>query len=132
MKGKTNRKTNWLLIVAIFVVVSVVSVVNPADTVRAFVENDHLVLEGCDDVQYFIPMDTIQQIALVEDAEYAVDGRGVVCGTYTNETWGEHILYANLKINACIVLESANGIYVFNVESEDTTKAFYEAFLEIL
>lgn len=132
MKEKINRKANWLLIIAIFVVVSVVSIVNPADSVVAFVDENHLVLDGCDDIQYYIPMDTIEQIVLVEDAEYAADGRGVVCGKYTNETWGEHILYANMKIDTCIVLKCTNGIYVFNIENKDTTKAFYEAFLEIL
>jgi len=132
MKEKRRSKLNWLLVVVIFVVVSVVGLVNPPDAVRAFVENDHLVLEGCNDVEYFIPMDTIEQVTLVEDAEYAADGRGAVCGRYTNEIWGEHVLYVNMKIDACIVVESARGIYVFNVESKDTTKAFYEAFLKIL
>ena len=132
MKEKRSRKANWLLIAAIFVVVTVVSIVNPADTVVAYVEDQCLVLKGCQDVQYSIPLDSISRVVVVEEPEYAADGRGVVCGTYTNEAWGEHILYANLKIDACIVLESTNGTYVFNVESEETTRAFCQALGDIL
>lgn len=132
MREKRNRWANWLIVAAIFVVVTLASILNPSDTVRASVKDDNLVLEGCKNVQYFIPLSTIDRVTCVEDPVYAADSKGVVCGTYTNDAWGEHILYVDTGIDACIVVESANGTYVFNVESEDTTKVFCEAFLEIL
>ena len=132
MGEKRSRWANWLIIAALFVIVTVAGVLNPADTVMVGVKDDHLVLEGCKNAQYFIPMSTIERVAYAEDPAYAVDAEGVVCGTYTNEAWGEHVLYADVGVDACIVVKSANGTYVFNVENEDATKAFYEAFLEIL
>ena len=132
MKEKRTQKINWLIVVALFVVVSAVNVVNPSDTVRVNVEDGCLVLEGCESAQYSVPMNTIEQVTYLEEPDYATDSRGVVCGTFTNEVWGKHVLYADTKIDVCIVVESVNGTYVFNMEREDTTKAFYEAFLEIL
>lgn len=132
MGEKRSRCANWLIVAAIFVIVTVAGFLKPSDTVMASVKDDYLVLEGCKDVQYFIPMSTIERMTYKEDPMYAADIKGVVCGTYTSDDWGEHILYVDTGIDACIVVESTNGTYVFNVENEDTTKAFYEAFLEIL
>ena len=132
MGEKRSRWANWIIIAAIFVGVTAVRFLNPSDTVMVGVKDDHLVLEGCKNVQYFIPMSTIERMTYEEDPMYAADTKGVVCGTYTSDDWGEHVLYVDTGIDACIVVESTNGTYVFNVESEDTTKAFYEAFLEIL
>lgn len=51
---------------------------------------------------------------------------GISAGTWRNEQYGEYTLYTHDKIPCVIILETDEGVVVFNYESEDTTKKFYD------
>ena len=62
-----------------------------------------------------------------------VDGkenRQVLSGTFRNSEFGEYQLHIEKKLNNYIVVHDANGVLVFNIESDETTKILYENLME--
>lgn len=132
MKQKKGNKANTIILVLIFVGVFLYNVVNPREMVTIQVEDTALILGGYEDITYEIPLDAINELSYVEEAEYPEESKSILHGTYSNERWGEYILCVNGKVPACIVMETERGTYVFNYDNENTTKALYEALLELL
>lgn len=132
---KWKNRINLIIMIAIFAGAIISALANPADRVAISFEENDLVIEGADEVVYKIPLDTIQEVTYVEDAEYAADvqeQQDVICGQYKNDRWGDHFLCVYAQLPACIVVDSQEGTYVFNYQNADTTKKFYDAFLEML
>ncbi len=132
MSEKKNNTANTIIIVLIFVGVFLYNVINPSNTVTIQVEDTDLILGGYEDITYRIPLDTIESFTYVEEMEYPEETKSVLYGAYSNEQWGEYILYVNGKVPSCIVAETENGTYVFNYENESTTESLCEALLELL
>ena len=54
-------------------------------------------------------------------------------GQWENDAWGKYTLCIQQKIDAALCFETVDGeTVIFNVESEDTTKAFEDAFRELV
>ena len=51
-------------------------------------------------------------------------------GRWSNEAYGDYTLCISPGIPACIVLDTADGIVVFNYESSDTTIQLFDALTE--
>lgn len=132
MKQKKSNTANTIIIVLIFVGVFLYNIINPSDMVKIQVEDTDLILGGYEDITYSIPLDTIDSLTYQEEVEYPEETKSILCGAYSNEQWGEYILYVNGKVSACIVMETESGTYVFNYENASTTKALYDALLELL
>lgn len=49
------------------------------------------------------------------------------CGIWKNESWGKYRLYALKNVSSYIALETADGIIVFNYESDSVTNSIYTA-----
>lgn len=130
-KTKSNR-ISTLIIVAIFVGVFLYNVFNPAGRVLLQVESDEIVLSGYEDVAYHIPLDSVESFTYMEDVEYPVETKKLICGTYSNEQWGDYVLYVSGRVSSCIVADTQNGVYVFNYESDATTKSLHEALVKLL
>ena len=58
------------------------------------------------------------------------ENRSVISGTFRNSEFGEYELHVLTKLHNYIVVHDANGVLVFNVESDDTTKQLYDYFIE--
>lgn len=129
---KNSNIANTIILVVIFAGVFLYNMVNPSNMVTIQVEDTDLVLGGYEDITYSIPLDTINSFTYVEETEYPEETKSILHGTYSNEQWGEYILYVNGKVPSCIVAETKSGTYVFNYENESTTKSLYEALEELL
>lgn len=128
-----KKRTNMIIAVAVILVALVVSIVNPADSVKFVIEENVLCINGPDEFSYSVPMEQVRKYELVKDLDYAVVGekeKGVVCGTYSNEELGEHVQCLYTAIPVCIAVHSPDGVILFNVESEETTERLYQALLE--
>lgn len=128
-----KRRTNLLLAVAIIIVVLVASVLNPPDRVEFHIEEDVMYVDGPEGFRYSTPLGEIEKLLLVEDPVYGEEGektKGVVWGSYTNDTWGEHMQCAYAKIPVCIAVYGPDGILLFNFDDEEITRKLYEALLE--
>lgn len=129
---KNSNIANTIILVVIFVGVFLYNMINPKDMVKIQVEGTDLILSGYEDIAYTIPLDTVDSFTYVEEMEYPEESKSVLHGTYSNEQWGEYILYVNGKVSSCIVAKTDGGTYVFNYESANTTKSLHEALLELL
>lgn len=132
MSARWSNKANTIVIVLLFVGVFLYNMINPSDRVEVTVDDTDLILGGYEEITYRIPLDTIDSFTYVEEMEYPEESKSILCGTYSNEQWGQYILYVNGKVPACVVAEAESGTYMFNYESESTTKSLYEALLELL
>ena len=57
--------------------------------------------------------------------------RRACSGIYRNSEFGEYQLYVQTKLNNYIVVHAPDGVMVFNLESDDTTKELYRYFNEL-
>ena len=51
-------------------------------------------------------------------------------GIYQNSEFGKYQLYAMSKLDSYIVVHTPDGVIVFNMESDETTKTLYNFFVE--
>ncbi len=58
------------------------------------------------------------------------ENRQVISGTFRNSEFGEYQLHIQKKLNNYIVVRDANGVLVFSIESDETTRLLYENFME--
>ena len=58
------------------------------------------------------------------------ESKRCVSGTFQNEQFGEYELHVLTKLDSYIVVNSSNGVLVFNIESDETTAALYDFFCE--
>ncbi len=129
-KEKRRRWVDLLILLAILAVITVVRLSNPPEQVILHIENNVLSISSPEEKEYTIPLDEIRSVRLDEKTEYIEEGREgheVLCGEYAEVT---QCVYA--KIPVSIYVESTTGTFRFNCESEELTKAFYEAFIELL
>lgn len=128
-----KKRTNLIIAVVVILVAIVVSIINPADSVKFTIEENVLYINGPDEFCYSTPMDEIRKYELLKDLDYAVVGekeKGVICGTYSNEELGEHVQCLYAAIPVCIAVYGPEGVILFNVENKETTENLYQALLE--
>ena len=56
--------------------------------------------------------------------------RRACSGVYRNAEFGEYQLHVLSKLKNYIVVRNADGVLVFNIEADETTKALYDYFME--
>ena len=59
------------------------------------------------------------------------ENRQTVSGTYRNSEFGEYQLHIQTKLHNYIVVHAPDGVIVFNLESDDTTKELHRYFHEL-
>lgn len=78
-------------------------------------------------------IETVELTDLAEPGEKVADGFDndiIRVGVWTNETWGEYIIVADLDVDNCIVLTLKDGrTLVFSRKNEETTTELYETLL---
>ena len=82
--------------------------------------------KDADSIELFDDLKSFDKGELVEGTEK----RTVTSGTFRNSEFGEYELHVQTKLHNYIVVHDANGVLVFNVESDDTTKQLYDYFIE--
>ena len=61
----------------------------------------------------------------------AQETRKVCSGVYHNALYGDYQLHVQTKLDKYIVVQNADGVIVFNLESDDTTRELYNYFMEL-
>ncbi len=134
-KEKRRRWGDLLILLVILAVITAVRWSNPPESVYLHIENEILEIGAPEETSWQIPLSSIQQVELAEDAVYpqveGEDGK-VICGVFANAQWGEHHLCVYESVPVCIALSAESGTYVFNCENAKLTRDFYRAFQELL
>lgn len=105
-----------------------------SNTLLLSLEGDTVTLTGPEDSSFSVPYAEIASMELLEnfDPGLAVDGglkNHIRYGLWHNEALGDYQLFASDKIDAVILLRTVSGeALVFNYESTDTTRNFYDTY----
>jgi len=133
-----NTKKNIYILIFIFLAVATVfAIVYSSDSTVIDVGESSLTINGAGSTSYTIDYEDIRAVELVDSPYYgtSIDGgkkQMYAYGIWNNESWGEYRLYVNTNVDVCIVITEIEGVFVFNYINEQTTKDFYNSFLEYL
>ena len=130
-------KNIYILIFIFLAVATVFAIVYSGGSTVLDVGESSLTINGAGSTSYTIDYQDIQSVELVDSPDYgtSIDGgkkQMYAYGIWNNESWGEYSLYVKTNIDVCIVITEIKGVFVFNYINEQTTKDFYNSFLEYL
>ena len=105
-----------------------------SNTLLLSLEGEAITLTGPEDSSFSVPYAEITSMELLEnfDPGTAVNGglkNHIRYGLWHNEALGDYRLFASDKIDVVILLRTTAGeTLVFNYESADTTRNFYDTY----
>ena len=103
-----------------------------SNTLLLSLEGEAVTLTGPEDSSFSVPYSKIASMELREDFEPGSSVNGglknrIRYGLWHNEELGDYQLFASDKIDVVILLRTTEGeALVFNYESADTTRNFFE------
>lgn len=134
---KCKQLVSWkhLLFAVVFLVAAVgLSFIDSADDVTVTFGEDRLTVSS-KSYKMLIDYDEIENAELTGIAERGEkisgsDNLTLRTGNWTNDTWGEYYICADLDCTNCIVLHLTDGsTYVFSRLSNKETQSIYEELL---
>ncbi len=133
----SRRNMNVIMIATIFIVGIIYFLTTDQPVVQCAIEDETLKLTGLESLEYNIPLDGIFAVEYVEKIDYGTPVEGeddtrYRSGIWNNELYGDYYLYINTDNTANIKIDTQDGIYVFNVESDAETESFCEALVQYL
>ena len=92
---------------------------------------DHVFTISWETYETVVNLREVESMELLplEDPGVCVDGyedESLACGYWENSLWGKYDLYARKAISSCIVIKTPEQTLVFNYESDEATKMFFE------
>lgn len=101
------------------------------DTVALQVKETDFRICADDGTAYSIAYAEVMDVTCAENVEFGscVEGtetRSVKSGRWRNQSWGEYFLCASGTIDTCVVITTEKGVFVFNCQSDETTRAISE------
>lgn len=137
---KQRRKakyTNMLILLAIMIAVTVVTMVRGEKAVGFDWSQTRVRITDPGGSTFTIRYADVTAMELTEHPHYGtcLDGgksSSIHYGLWENETWGRYTLCASDQTTLCIVLRTAEEIYVLSYESDAITTALYESLTEFI
>lgn len=133
-----GTKFNVLLVLAIFIIVTLVSVFAGSTGIKLDFGEDVLTVSGPKQFSGSVSYDSIADLELVnlEDLGEVVSGdeNSSYCwGTWTNSAWERYTLCVSKAADTAICVTTAAGErLVFNYQNDETTAQIYEMFTQLL
>lgn len=135
----TPQRRKRMLISLIFTGVTLIFLVILLFTgsITAEAAEDALELKGGFGYSLTLPYDAIDSLELREESVSGTRVNGVgsaklLLGTFENEEFGVHTRYTCTGSDCCVVIFSEGKVLVVALETEEETRALYEALLERL
>lgn len=133
-----SAKYNVLLVVAIFIIVTLVSSFTGGTGIKLDFGEDVLTVSGPGKFSASVRYDSITALELVklEDPGQAVSGdenSGYRWGTWHNSAWERYTLCAAKGLDTAICVTTTGGErLVFNYQNDETTVQIHEMFTQLL
>ena len=108
------------------------------DTLLLSLADETVTVTGPEESSFSVPYREIASMELREDFDCGVPVDGdlknhIRYGLWHNEELQNYQLFASDKIGVVILLRTTGGdVLVFNYESEDTTRSYYDSFTDFL
>ena len=132
-----NQKTMRLLGVVLLVGVLFYLLSTNNEGISVAVKDDHISLAYSSGESFDIRFKDILSVTEIQDLDTGnyisgTETKRCKFGGWSNGQFGEYNLGIYAGVMRYIVVETSNGILVFNFASEDETESFYKAFLKLL
>ncbi len=136
---RRNNKWNLIIIAVLFVGFIIYSLTGKGSAGAGFrFVDDGLIITDSQGVENSVNYDEMESVTFVETADFGEAAGGQITGvfikhmegTFRSEMFGEYTASCQTKIQSAIWIRTADASYVINTESDESTKALYEAILE--
>lgn len=133
-----EKHGQWKAVLGAVVIVAVFALFGfraGGKAVYVAVETDDFVIRWSEDYEGRFAKEEILSVELTnefdfgEPVEPVTEGKYLV-GIWSNAEYGPYSLAVKQSINAYVLAETVDGVYVFNYENEKQTQALYDALTE--
>lgn len=138
-KTSAAQRRNILIAAVIFVAVTAFSLFRGSEPVELAFHDDEMTITGPEGAPFVvtIPYQDIRAVSEADALEPGVRREGLDTGrcrfgSWRNGAYGDYTLCASPHISSYIVLDTADGVVVFNYESADSTHHLYLALADLL
>lgn len=130
-ESKTNRRILIVTLIITAAILCIIGIMLFTGQIETTVEGDSIKIAGSYWTDYSVQLDKIKSISCVDGLEVGnrTNGLGsfkLLEGNFRNNQFGDYILYAYLKCDNYIVIDTYNGILVINAETEQETESLYQ------
>lgn len=134
---RQRKYTNMLVILVIMIVISIVSFLQGENAVGFDWTETRVQVTDPGGAVYAIAYEDITELELMEHPNYGncITGGETVSwlyGSWENEIWGQYTLCSSTAPSLCIVMHTAEQVYVLSYESNDITSALYDSICQFL
>ena len=133
-----KKYANLITIIAIFAVVTVVSVFKGGGAVLLDFGEDSLSISGVEDFSYTVHYRDIDTVELLAHADLGTAVDGAKSGLYSygvwrSDSWGDYTLCVTSAADNFIMITETDGhVTVFNYQNTSDTELLFEAFRQRL
>ena len=108
-----------------------------SEEISVAIKDDHMSLSYSSGDSFDIKYRDILSVTEIQDLDLGkyvsgIETKRYKFGVWDNDEFGEYNLCIYANVVHYIVVETSDGVFVLNFESEDATDSFYKAFLKLL
>jgi hypothetical protein len=137
MEPQRIRKVKIILGICLLAAIMIYLVSTDVESISVAVKNDYLTLSYSSGDSFEIKLKDITSVSEKEDLDLGkyvsgIETKKYKFGVWENDEFGEYSLCIYSNVEKYIVVETSTNIFVFNIESDDSTDSFYQAFMDLL
>lgn len=142
---KRAKRTGWRdVIICLIIIVVALLYQESRDTrgisLRLSTEETQVTVVGVDGTEHTLVFSQLESVELFTELEEFDRGeqlsgeatKTLTSGQFRNDAYGEYALHVMNKLHNYVVARGADGVLVFNFESDESTKAIYDYICEKL
>ena len=133
-----KKHANLIAVIAIFVVVTLISVFKGGEAILLDFGEDSLSISGVGDFSCTVNYRDIDTVELLDHADLGTIVDGTKSGLYSygvwhSDSWGDYTLCVTNKVDSFIMITETDGhVTVFNYQNSSDTELLFEAFRQNL
>jgi hypothetical protein len=137
MEPQRIRKVKIILGICLLAAIMIYLVSTDVESISVAVKNEYLTLSYSSGDSFEIKLKDITSVSEKEDLDLGkyvsgIETKKYKFGVWENDEFGEYSLCIYSNVEKYIVVETSTNIFVFNIESDDSTDSFYQAFMDLL
>lgn len=131
------KYTNLLILLAIMIVVTVVTLVRGETAVSFDWSDTRVQITDPGGTSFTVVYADVTSLELVEHPDYGncISGKKTaswIYGAWENDVWGTYTLCASAGTDLCIVMQTQQGAVVISYESDEITSALFDSMRELI
>jgi hypothetical protein len=137
MEPQRIRKVKIILGICLLAAIMIYLVSTDVESISVAVKNEYLTLSYSSGDSFEIKLKDITSVSEKEDLDLGkyvsgIETKKYKFGVWENDEFGEYSLCIYSNVEKYIVVETSTNIFVFNIDSDDSTDSFYQAFMDLL